>query len=155
MDWVSLGGALILAIVAALIVAIVLAIFKLRARRAGPFSGNWKSRFDSADGCKNTEQITLRSFLGVVWGTSTCQWEEGGINKTEQYKIRGLYRGPVLVAAYLATKRHSYDMGVFIIRLLPEGTKGEGKITSYESPTGKTSFDWNDLNHFDYVWDKP
>jgi hypothetical protein len=153
MNITALNDALPAAFVAAIIFAVLGAFFRFVTRRSGKFSGDWKGSYTSFDKVENAEVIKLSSFLLLVWGHSTCEWTQEGVACAEKYRIWGLCRGTVLVASYLTRKSGSHDVGVFVIRLLPDEDFGEGAITTYESKDMKR-FDWVDLKTYPYKWER-
>ncbi len=122
----------------------------------GMFAGHWKASYNGVDGNHFTEDIFLKSRFSRVKGYSDCTWTE---KKTGQpmkvrYKITGLQRGIQLVGAYIPAVPSEHDMGVFIVRLLPNPSKGVGIITNYKTDTGDEP-DWHDLKICDYEWKRP
>ena len=95
-------------------------------------------------------------FFGIVRGSSTSEWKEpNGDSKKVTYKIRGRARERTVVSAYIAVDQGSLDMGVFIVRIGPSGTVGDGIVTSYDSPTRHEDFDFNNLDASrNYHWMK-
>ena len=120
----------------------------------GNLSGHWKATFTAKDKSRVTEDINIIAFVGVVRGTSTSEWTEpNGQTKKVNYKIRGRCRERTIVASYIATDQGSLDMGVFIVRIGPSGTVGDGIVTSYDSPTLHEEFAFTHLDaSHDYHW---
>lgn len=121
------------------------------------FVEKWHATFTSRDKTTNEEDIKLASFFGMIWGRSTCRWTELDAKNTRQivtYKILGRRKDRTIRATYIATKRKSLDMGVFIVRINAGWTEADGIITSYDNKTGK-QFEFADLDAcVDYHWEK-
>lgn len=144
----SLPIAWVAALVVALVIAIVAVLFRALTGRFGVCSGNWKTTFTKG-GSDNSEEITLRCFRPFfgprfVWGDA--RWHS--MNDHEVYRVVGLEKGNILVAAYLTKKPHSLESGVFFVEFDVDGTTASGITYGYRK--GQLS-----IEATNYAWKRP
>lgn len=124
----------LLALAAAVAVSLIGWLLHRAVRTNGMFAGTWTAKYRDTKGIEINEVLELRSLLSVVWGTSTCHWEEDG-PKTGRYKVRGLFQANCLMGLYIPAVSGEHDMGVFIvlINLGARPTTADGLTTNFES----------------------
>jgi hypothetical protein len=157
----GIAGALILALLALLLrIGTRLGfpvLFRVAVGATGtaPFARKWKTKYLQKEGAEAgkeielQEEIELQSAGQLVWGYSTCHWNESGKERSVNYSIVGLHGDRTLVATYVAEDPLSADRGVFLVTLNKDGTEAAGKISGYQ----RTKSDFV-LESNDYKWEQ-